>query len=250
MMGFREHDDRRREEHGAGLWRAVGMAVLLSGALACVTRGSYDTLAQERDALAAKTATLEERLDSLGASNEGLEAKLSERDRVASEMRGTYDALVADLESELASGQVEIEQLRSGIRLNVSDEILFPSGSARLDERGQELLEKVAMQVVDTPHRVEVEGHTDDVPITGALSSRYPTNWELAAARAARVVRLLEQSGIAGPRMRAVSRSEFDPVTANDSPEGRQRNRRIEIRLIPNTPEEQQRRTAAAPKPS
>ena len=133
-----------------------------------------------------------------------------------------------------------------GVR-TVSDEILFPSGSARLDERGRELLEKVAMQVVDKPHRVEVEGHTDDVPITGVLTSRYPTNWELAAARAARVVRLLEQSGIAGPRMRAVSRSEFDPVTANDSPEGRQRNRRIEIRLLPDAPEGQQRQTAAAP---
>ena len=249
-MDFRGHDDRGREEHGAGLWRAVGMAVLLSGALACVTRGSYDTLAQERDALAAQKATLEERLDSLEGTNDGLEARLSERDRAVSEMRATYDALVADLESELSSGQVEIEQLRNGIRLNVSDEILFPSGSARLDERGRELLEKVATQVAGTSHRVEVEGHTDDVPITGALTSRFPTNWELAAARAARVVRLLEQGGIAGSRMRAASRSAFDPVTTNDSPEGRQRNRRIEIRLIPAAPEGRQRQTAAAPTPS
>ncbi len=249
-MDFREHDDRRREEYGAGQWRAVGMAVLLAGALSCVTRGTYDTLAQERDALAAQKATLEERLDSLEGTNEGLEARLSESDRAVSEMRRTYDALVADLESELSSGQVEIEQLRNGIRLNVSDEILFPSGSARLDERGRELLEKVATQVAGTPHRVEVEGHTDDVPITGALASRFPTNWELAAARAARVVRLLEQGGIAGSRMRAVSRSAFDPVTTNDSPEGRQRNRRIEIRLIPDAPEGRPRQTAAAPMPS
>jgi chemotaxis protein MotB len=249
-MNLRQHDDRRRMKRGAGLWRVAGVAVLLSGTLACVTRGTYDTLAQERDALAAQKATLEAQLGSLEDSKQELTAELSERERRVSEMRGTYDALVEDLESELSSGQVEIEQLRNGIRLNVSDEILFPSGSARLDERGRELLEKVATQVVDTPHRVEVEGHTDDVPITGALTSRYPTNWELAAARAARVVRLLEQGGITGARMRAVSRSEFDPVTANDSAEGRRRNRRIEIRLVPATPPERQRQTAAAPTPS
>ncbi len=248
-MDFRRDDDRRREKPGVGLWRAVGMAVLLSGALACVTRGSYDTLAQQRDVLAAQTVSLEERLGSLESTNEGLEVRLSERDRAASEMRRTYDALVADLESELSSGHVEIEQLRNGIRLNVSDEILFPSGSARLDERGRELLEKVATQVVGTPHRVEVEGHTDDVPITGALTSRFATNWELAAARAARVVRLFEEGGISGSRMRAVSRSAFDPVTTNDSPEGRQRNRRIEIRLLPDAPEGRQRQAAAAPTP-
>ena len=247
-MELREHDDRTRLRRGAGLWRAVGLAVLLSSALACVTRGTYDRLAHERDTLAAQNTTLEEQLGSLVSSNEGLEAKLSERERLVAEMRGTYDALVADLESELASGEVEIEQLRNGIRLNVSDEVLFSSGSARLDERGRELLEKVAKQVAGTPHRVEVEGHTDDVPITGALTSRYPTNWELAAARAARVVRLLEQGGVDGTRMRAVSRSEFEPVTANDSPEGRQRNRRIEIRLVPDGPEGRQ--TAAAPAPS
>lgn len=249
-MNLRQHDDRRRMKRGAGLWRVAGVAVLLSGTLACVTRGTYDTLAQERDALAAQKATLEAQLGSLEDSKQELTAELSERERRVAEMRGTYDALVEDLESELSSGQVEIEQLRNGIRLNVSDEILFPSGSARLDERGRELLEKVATQVVDTPHRVEVEGHTDDVPITGALTSRYPTNWELAAARAARVVRLLEQGGITGSRMRAVSRSEFDPVTANDSAEGRRRNRRIEIRLVPATPPERQRQTAAAPTPS
>ena len=249
-MNLRQHDDRRRMKRGAGLWRVAGVAVLLSGTLACVTRGTYDTLAQERDALAAQKATLEAQLGSLEDSKQELTAELSERERRVSEMRGTYDALVEDLESELSSGQVEIEQLRNGIRLNVSDEILFPSGSARLDERGRELLEKVATQVVDTPHRVEVEGHTDDIPITGALTSRYPTNWELAAARAARVVRLLEEGGITGTRMRAVSRSEFDPVTANDSAEGRRRNRRIEIRLVPATPPERQRQTAAAPTPS
>ena len=91
----------------------------------------------------------------------------------------------------------------------------------------------MAAQIANSPHKVEVEGHTDDVAIVGALAERYPTNWELAGARAARVVRLFQDEGIEGSRMRVVSNAEFDPATSNDSPEGRRRNRRIGIRLIP-----------------
>jgi chemotaxis protein MotB len=80
---------------------------------------------------------------------------------------------------------------------------------------------------------VLVQGHTDDVAIRGALAQRFPTNWELAAARAARVVRALEAGGVDPARLAAVSLGEHHPVVPNDTPEGRAENRRIEIRLIP-----------------
>ncbi len=202
-----------------GLARALAAAALLAGPLACVTSGTYETMVQERDALANE--------------KEKLEAELSTRQEEVSELRGTYEGLVSDLQSELASGAVQIEQLRDGIRVNVSDEILFPSGSAVLNDDGSEILRKVAGQLGQSPHRVEVEGHTDNVPISGGLARRYPTNWELAGARAASVVRLFERAGINGSRMRAVSLSQFNPVAANDSEDGRALNRRIEIRLLP-----------------
>ncbi len=202
-----------------GLARALAAAALLAGPLACVTSGTYETMVQERDALANE--------------KEKLQAELSTQQEQASELRGTYEGLVSDLQSELASGQVQIEQLRDGIRVNVSDEILFSSGSAVLNDDGSEILRKVAGQLGRSPHRVEVEGHTDNVPISGGLARRYPTNWELAGARAASVVRLFESAGIDGSRMRAVSLSQFNPVAANDSEDGRARNRRIEIRLLP-----------------
>lgn len=216
-----------------GLARALAAAVLLAGPLACVTSGTYEILVQERDALANEKAGLEESLQMLMMSKEKLEAELSTRQEEVSELRGTYEGLVSDLQSELASGAVQIEQLRDGIRVNVSDEILFPSGSAVLNDDGSEILRKVAGQLGQSPHRVEVEGHTDNVPISGGLARRYPTNWELAGARAASVVRLFESAGIDGSRMRAVSLSQFNPVAANDSEDGRARNRRIEIRLLP-----------------
>jgi chemotaxis protein MotB len=86
--------------------------------------------------------------------------------------------------------------------------------------------------VRDIPHGVEVQGHTDNVPIH---SGRYPTNWELAGARASRVVRFLEQQGVAPERLCAISHGEYAPVAPNDSAAGRAKNRRIEITLKPVT---------------
>ena len=166
---------------------------------------------------------------------------LALRETQIASMQGTYDELITDLESELSSGQIEIERLREGLRLNVSDDVLFASGSARLDQIGREVLIKVAVRLKDLDDFIEVRGHTDDRGIRGNLAKRFPSNWELAAARAASVVRLLEEHGVPGGRLAAVSLGPNDPLVANDSPENRARNRRIEIRLEP--------RAAAASKP-
>jgi len=208
-------------------------AALSIGALGCVSSSTHHAALKERDRLARSNAELEQQLHALEQTREELSGQLADKDAQLSDTRGTYDALVRDLKSELASGQVQIEQLRDGIRVQLAQEILFPSGSAELDAGGAEVLGKVANQMVASPHRVEIEGHTDDVPIKGSLAQRYPTNWELAAARAARVVRLFQEAGMEGTRLRAVSRSEYQPVATNDSPENREKNRRIEIRLLP-----------------
>ena len=127
----------------------------------------------------------------------------------------------------------EIERLREGLRLNVSDEVLFASGSAELDSVGRRVLVKVAGQLKELEDFIEVRGHTDDRGIRGALAKRYPTNWELAAARAARVVRLLEDHGIPGGRLAVISLGPNVPIAPNDTVANRRMNRRIEIRLVP-----------------
>ena len=91
----------------------------------------------------------------------------------------------------------------------------------------------MAAQLAELKDFIEVRGHSDDRNIGGNLAKRYPTNWELAAARAARVVRLLESKGIPGDRLAAVSLGPHQPVAPNDTVENRARNRRIEIRLLP-----------------
>jgi chemotaxis protein MotB len=247
--------------------RASGLAaVALLLAPACVGRGTHNQVVAERDRLAAELSraqattesldvervklmeqmedlrerreTLERDVERLARAEADLsrtlahrEEELHARNEELQELRGTYDGLVEELEAEVAAGQIQIEQLREGLRLNVAQDILFASGSTELNESGQKVLRRVAGELVKLPHGVEVQGHTDNVPVRA--SSRFPSNWELAAARAAQVVRLFAGAGVDPSRLRAVSFGEFHPVASNETPEGRLRNRRIEIRLEP-----------------
>jgi chemotaxis protein MotB len=244
---------------------AVALAAL---ALGCVTRGTHDRVVAERNALQERVRLLEasneslsnERvrliaeIEDLGSEREQLaasveelratrdqlrenlaltESQLAQRTAEVQQLRSTYDGLVADLQNEVASGRVQIEQLRDGLNVKLTQAVLFPSGSAQLGSEGVEVLAKVAHRLLELPHRILVQGHTDDVPIAGRLAERYPSNWELAGARAARVVRLLVERGVPAARLAAVSLADTQPVAPNDTPEGRAANRRIEIRLIP-----------------
>ncbi len=192
-----------------------------------------EDLRQVREGLEVKIAALDRRRSELETNLRESESEVVRHTEEVEQLRQTYGGLVSDLETEVAAGRIEIERLREGLRLNLSQEILFTSGSARLNQRGRAVIGKVAGRLAAAPQRIEVLGHTDDRGISGALARRYPSNWELAAARAASVVRLLAERGVPPDRMRAVSFGQFRPVAPNDTPEGRARNRRIEIRLLP-----------------
>jgi chemotaxis protein MotB len=85
-----------------------------------------------------------------------------------------------------------------------------------------------------TDRRIQVEGHTDNVPILSDLKNRYPTNWELSTARATEVVRYLQEHGGLDARLlSATGYGQFQPVASNDTDEGKHKNRRIEIVLLP-----------------
>ncbi len=171
--------------------------------------------------------------ETLAAELEEKRRKLESREREIESVRNTFEGLVSDLESEVATGQIQIEQLREGLRVNLSGEVLFDSGSAAVNTDGQRVLTAVAARIRSTDHRIEVQGHTDNIPIDGGLTRRYPTNWELAGARASRVLRVLADGGVDPGRMIATSYGAYHPVASNESPEGRAQNRRIEIRLLP-----------------
>ena len=144
-----------------------------------------------------------------------------------------YDDLVNELSSELSANKIKIHEMKNGVTVNLSQDILFPSGSAVLNESGIAVIKKVSGKLKDIPHQIIVAGFTDNVPIKGDLAKMFPTNWELAGARSASVVRVLEDQGVDSNKLKAVSFGENQPVASNDDWELRAQNRRIEIRLRP-----------------
>lgn len=214
---------------------SLALTAILAASLGvgCVTRGSYDELQSERDALQEEKDRLAGELATLHDENADLSASLAQSEERFESMMHTRDQLVAELRDELEAGQIEIRNLVDGVSLNVSDELLFPSGGVTLTEKGQDVLGRVARQIQNDTSLVFVEGHTDNVAIGSGLKQRFPTNWELAGARAAIVVRVLSEGGVDPTRLRAVSRGPFDPVASNDTEEGRAKNRRTEIILRP-----------------
>lgn len=159
--------------------------------------------------------------------------KIARQARVA-QIQSTYDELVEKMEEEIERGEVTISELQGKLTVNMVDEILFPSGSANIKTAGRKILQRVA-EIVKTVEGkdIQVEGHTDNVPISSRLEAKFPTNWELSTARAATVVRALRDFGISGERLAAVGYGPFQPVASNDTKEGKAKNRRIQIVLVP-----------------
>lgn len=128
---------------------------------------------------------------------------------------------------------------------------LFDSGQADVKPEGLQLLKQLAETLKTvTDKEIRIEGHTDSVPIRGRLRAKYPTNQELSAARALSVVRyLVEEGGLPRENLAAVGYADTRPVASNDTPEGRQENRRIEIFLLPK-PSEPTPPATGSPAPS
>ena len=173
------------------------------------------------------------------ALEQELETKVAdvslEKEQEIARLKGTYEQLAAGMKQEIEQGQIKITQLADRLSVSMIDKILFPSGEAEISPEGLKVLERVGTVLKTTSNRIiRVEGHTDNVPINPRLQKQFPTNWELSTARAANVVRFLqEQAGIAPERLQAVGLSEYQPVASNKTPSGRSRNRRIEITLLP-----------------
>ena len=197
-------------------------------------RQEASLLAQERAVLKGRVSDLEQLLDEIRAESEELEAAVHDKEEALAELQSTQDDLVAELEQEIADGQIRVQRLRGQLRVDMVDEILFDSGKATLKPEGQTVLKKVASVLANANRTIQVQGHTDNVPIQGRLAERFPTNWELSAARAVNVVRFLhEKAGLDPTTLSATGLSEYRPSESNETDSGRQKNRRIEILLVP-----------------
>jgi len=133
----------------------------------------------------------------------------------------------------VAKGQLQVRQYKNMLSVDLAEQVFFDSGRANLKAEGKNVLKKVGDALKGYENKIiRVVGHTDNVPVSKSLQATFPSNWELSVARATNVVRFLQEVGVPPERMVASGRSEYDPVASNDTPEGRQKNRRIEIMLI------------------
>lgn len=142
--------------------------------------------------------------------------------------RDPLDRLLEELNEPGLQGRVEVTRQPGGLDLEISDSILFTPASAALTVGGRALLDELAGVLASLPYELSVEGHTDDRPIA---TERFPSNWELASARASGVTRHLIGQGIAAGRVRAIGYADTRPRADNASAEGRARNRRVSFIL-------------------
>ena len=145
----------------------------------------------------------------------------------------TYQQLDAQLKSELAGDQAQIEQLQNLVRVTLANGILFAEGGVELNEAGKATLAKVAPALKDlSGQRIVIKGFTDNVPIGPELRQRFPSNVDLSKARANAVSAHLVSQGVPATLISTVGLGEAHPVASNDTPQGRAKNRRVEIDIV------------------
>jgi chemotaxis protein MotB len=126
-------------------------------------------------------------------------------------------------------GEFKVSYEVIGIRLILQEKILFPPGSAEIKPETYPILDKLYEILKDLPNPVEVEGHTDSIPIS---TEKFPSNWELSTARACSIVRYFIAKGINPERLKASGYADTKPIASNATPEGRAQNRRVEIVIL------------------
>jgi chemotaxis protein MotB len=234
-----------------GRHASSAVLVTLFAAAGCVSQGEFDKLQSEKNQeiaslqssrsaleqqvrnLESQRASLEKQRDSLTQQVAALEAQRTQLQASEKQSEARYDTLLANLSEEVKKGQLQVRQLKGMLTVDVAEQLFFDSGRANLKDTGKQVLQKVADSLKGYEDKaIRIVGHTDNVPITKGLQKVFPSNWELSAARATTVVRFLQDAGIAPERLVATGRAEYAPVAPNDSVEGRQKNRRIEITLI------------------
>jgi chemotaxis protein MotB len=240
-------------------WTVALVVIFSSG---CVSSGKYKDLQKEHELTSAQLkatlekeqadqaqmgeqknwiAELETKVGRGTSDRKQLEASLAEtrkaleeakQRRLESEKRiAEYTDLTRRFKSLVDAGRLSVKIVDGRMVVALSSDVLFPSGSSRLSKEGETSIREVAQLLSAIPDRkYQVEGHTDNLPIH---NQQFPSNWELASARALNVTRAMLDAGMAAQRVSAASFGDTKPARSNETSEGRAANRRIEIVIVP-----------------
>jgi len=182
--------------------------------------GRQASLLIDKGRLKADVESMRKALADLQARRDAAEAQLA-----------AYRDLLSRFQRLIDAGKLRVKIVEGRMVVELATDVLFSSGSADLSTDGKAAIDEVARVLATIPDRhFQVEGHTDNDPIRTA---QYPSNWELAAGRALTVVRTMIAAGMPAARVSAASYAESKPVAPNETPAGKQANRRIEIVVVP-----------------
>ena len=211
------------------------MVLFCSGCM--VSEDKYMKKSAEADNLSKELAAQQEKNKALADENAALKESTSKLEKKSKEVEATsntYKDLLQEMKGEIAKGQITITELKGKLTMDVVDKILFDSGESTVKEEGLAVLKRVVDILKNVKDKnIRVEGHADNVKIIGKLAKKYPTNWDLSYARAINVTKYLQQEGIDPKVLSATAFGEYQPVADNSTPEGRAKNRRIAIILLP-----------------
>ena len=212
----------------------------LKEAFANATKAKADlenVLQARSDELTKNVMELKKKTSDLDSENKALKENIAQLMKSKEEdqsIKKTQDELLQEMKSEVAKGQITITELKGKLTMDVVEKILFDSGEAEVKQEGLAVLKRVVDILKNMKDKmIRVEGHTDDIPIKGQLAKRYPTNWELSSARAINVTRFLQKQGLDPVILSATAYGEYKPIADNSTSEGRAKNRRIAIVLLP-----------------
>lgn len=238
-----------RNIKGHWIVSSLVVAAVFSG---CVSKGRYkeETSALQSQLESEKAAreegeknraALEQKLLSEGKDKGALKATIAEMEKAMAEMKARqaeekkrlqeFTDLTRRFKKLTDAGTLSVKMIGGKMVVSLGSDVLFPAGSARLSKAGVQMIKEVSAQLAAiSDKKYQVEGHTDNVPISTAA---FPSNWELASARALTVVKSMIEGGMGAERVSAASFADSQPIQANDSPEGRAANRRVAIVVVP-----------------
>jgi chemotaxis protein MotB len=197
-------------------------------------RAENDRLRRDLDNERSGRSSAEQERDQARGEQEATAADLAELQamREADQKRlAAYQALQDRFKALVDAGDLEVAFRRGQMRLKLPSNVLFPSGNADLSEKGQKTLARVTKLLLELKDkRFVVAGYTDNVPIA---TEQFKNNWYLSTARAVTVVEFMIAQGFPAEQLGAAGYADVDPVASNKSKKGRQKNRRIEIIVVP-----------------
>lgn len=236
MFAISKVDQKKFEEFSRGTAASFGQANLAMQGQTGTLDGTDGIMSDQKSGQEEKAPADESAAEAPMSAQAALQREKAKAEAAAAakaSLEKLRDKLAKDLAAKGLSNAVQMEINERGLVVNIiTDRVLFDSGQATLRSEGLKVLDTIAPVVKSLPNIIAVEGHTDNVPISGS----FPSNWELSAIRATTVLRQLVQDGVNGKNISAAGYADEKPLASNTSDAGRARNRRVAIVVLPTTP--------------